>query len=69
MLIFGERHLQSILAQYSQHYNRQRPHRGWLFKEFFNLSVVEAIKTRTSYTTVLSILGLGGVLALSAFVG
>ena len=41
----------------------------WLFKEFFNLSVIEAIKTRTSYTTVLSILGLGGVLALSAFVG
>jgi Gnt-I system high-affinity gluconate transporter len=41
----------------------------WLFKEFFNLSVVEAIKTRTSYTTVLSILGLGGVLALNVFVG
>jgi Gnt-I system high-affinity gluconate transporter len=40
----------------------------WLFKEFFNLSVIEAIKTRTSYTTVLSILGLGGVLALNAFV-
>lgn len=41
----------------------------WLFKEFFNLSVVEAIKTRTSYTTVLSLLGLGGVLALHALVG
>jgi Gnt-I system high-affinity gluconate transporter len=41
----------------------------WLFKEFFNLSVIEAIKTRTSYTTVLSILGLGGVLALNAFIG
>lgn len=41
----------------------------WLFKEFFNLSVIEAIKSRTSYSTVLSILGLGGVLALSAFVG
>lgn len=40
----------------------------WLFKEFFNLSVVEAITTRTSCTTVLSILGLGGVLALNAFV-
>jgi Gnt-I system high-affinity gluconate transporter len=26
----------------------------WLFKEYFNLSVVEAIKTRTSYTTALS---------------
>lgn len=41
----------------------------WLFKEFFNLSVVEAIKTRTSYTTVLSVLGLAGVLALNAVVG
>ena len=28
MLIFGERHLRSVLAQYSQHYNRQRPHRA-----------------------------------------
>ena len=28
MLIFGERHLSSVLAQYSLHYNRQRPHRA-----------------------------------------
>jgi transposase InsO family protein len=28
MLIFGERHLRSVLAQYSRHYNRQRPHRA-----------------------------------------
>ncbi len=35
----------------------------WLFKEYFNLSVIQAIKVRTTYTTVLSILGLGGVLA------
>jgi transposase InsO family protein len=28
MLIFGQRHLQSILAQYEAHYNGQRPHRG-----------------------------------------
>ncbi|MEV6796306.1 gluconate:H+ symporter [Streptomyces sp. NPDC051320] len=35
----------------------------WLFKEYFNLSVIDAIKVRTSYTTVLAILGLGGVLA------
>jgi putative transposase len=27
MLIFGERHLRSVLVQYSAHYNRQRPHR------------------------------------------
>jgi hypothetical protein len=28
MLIFSERHLRSDLAQYSLHYNRQRPHRA-----------------------------------------
>jgi hypothetical protein len=28
MLIFGERHLRSVLAQYAAHYNRQRPHRA-----------------------------------------
>jgi putative transposase len=28
MLIFGERHLRTILAQYEGHYNGQRPHRG-----------------------------------------
>jgi putative transposase len=28
MLIFGERHLRSVLGQYSQHYNQQRPHRA-----------------------------------------
>ena len=28
MLIFGERHLRSVLAQYSAHYNRHRPHRA-----------------------------------------
>src|SRR5437899_12377492 len=26
MLIFGERHLQLVLRQYIDHYNRQRPH-------------------------------------------
>lgn len=36
----------------------------WLFKEYFNLSVIEAIKVRTTYTTVLALLGLGGVLAV-----
>jgi Gnt-I system high-affinity gluconate transporter len=34
----------------------------WMFKEYFNLSVLDAIKARTTYTTVLAILGLGGVL-------
>ena len=28
MLIFGERHLQSILAEYEAHYNGRRPHRS-----------------------------------------
>ena len=28
MLIFGERHLRTILAQYEAHYNGRRPHRG-----------------------------------------
>ncbi|NEB78136.1 gluconate permease [Streptomyces sp. SID14478] len=38
----------------------------WLFKEYFNLSLPDAIKVRTGYTTVLALLGLGGVLALNA---
>jgi putative transposase len=28
MLIFGERHLRSVLAQYARHYNGRRPHRS-----------------------------------------
>jgi putative transposase len=28
LLIFGERHLRSVVAQYSVHYNTQRPHRA-----------------------------------------
>jgi putative transposase len=28
ILIFGERHLRTVLAQYGAHYNRQRPHRA-----------------------------------------
>jgi transposase InsO family protein len=28
MLVFGERHLRTVLAQYSLHYNRRRPHRA-----------------------------------------
>ena len=28
MLIFGQRHLRKILAQYEAHYNGRRPHRG-----------------------------------------
>ncbi|ABW13386.1 hypothetical protein Franean1_3997 [Parafrankia sp. EAN1pec] len=28
MLIFGERHLHAVLAEYARHYNGRRPHRG-----------------------------------------
>ena len=28
MLIFGQRHLRTILAQYQAHYNGRRPHRS-----------------------------------------
>ncbi|SBW26034.1 integrase catalytic subunit [Candidatus Protofrankia californiensis] len=28
MLIFGERHLSTVLAEYARHYNGWRPHRG-----------------------------------------
>ncbi|MDR2348573.1 MAG: gluconate:H+ symporter [Bifidobacteriaceae bacterium] len=40
----------------------------WMFKEFLGLSVTETLKVRTTYTSVLSVLGLGGTLLLSAFV-
>jgi putative transposase len=32
MLIFGERHLRSVLTQYAVHYNTQRPHRALLLR-------------------------------------
>ncbi len=28
MLVFGERHLRTVLAQYEVHYNGRRPHRS-----------------------------------------
>ena len=37
----------------------------WMFKEYFNLSVTDALKSRTTYTTALSVLGLGAVLLMS----
>ncbi|WP_168582398.1 gluconate:H+ symporter [Gephyromycinifex aptenodytis] len=41
----------------------------WMFKEYFNLSVMDAIKARTTYTTCLAVLGLLGVLSLNAILG
>jgi putative transposase len=29
MLIFGQRHLRTVLAEYAAHYNGRRPHRSW----------------------------------------
>jgi hypothetical protein len=28
MLIFGQRHMSTVLAEYARHYNGRRPHRG-----------------------------------------
>jgi putative transposase len=28
MLIYGERHLQSVISEYTSHYNRHRPHQS-----------------------------------------
>jgi gluconate transporter len=39
----------------------------WMFKEYFQLPVNQAIKVRTSYTCILSVLGLIGVMILSMF--
>lgn len=36
----------------------------WMFKEYFNLNVGQALAVRTTYTTTLAVLGLLGVLAL-----
>ncbi|RKQ34333.1 gluconate:H+ symporter [Oceanobacillus halophilus] len=40
----------------------------WLYKEYFNLSVKDAIISRTTYTTILAVCGLIGVLILNLFV-
>lgn len=39
----------------------------WMFKEYFNIPVGQAIKVRTVYTCILSVIGLIGVLILSNF--
>lgn len=39
----------------------------WMFKEYFNIPVAQAIKVRTTYTCIMSVIGLCGVLVLSNF--
>ena len=39
----------------------------WMFKEYFNLSVIETIKTWSIMETIVSVTGLIGVLSISAF--
>lgn len=40
----------------------------WMFKEYFNIPVAQAIKVRTTYTCILGVLGLAGVLILHLFI-
>jgi len=40
----------------------------WMFKEYFNLPLAQAIKVRTTYTCLLGVLGLIGVLILHLFI-
>lgn len=40
----------------------------WMFKEYFNIPVGQAIKVRTTYTCILSVVGLIGVLLLHLFI-
>lgn len=40
----------------------------WMFKEYFNIPLAQAIKVRTTYSCILSALGLIGVLILHQFV-
>lgn len=40
----------------------------WLFKEFFGLTVKETVRTWCAVETIISIMGLGGVLVISMFI-
>ena len=41
----------------------------WIFKEYFNLTIKETFMTWTVMETIISVLGLVGVMVLSLFVG
>ena len=54
MLIFGERHLRSVLARYVVHYNRKRPHRSLeLRPPRPHVTVSEPIRARIRRQSVL----------------
>ena len=40
----------------------------WLFKEYFNLSVKDTFKTWSVMETIISVLGLAGVLIINIFI-
>lgn len=40
----------------------------WMYKEYLNLSLGDALKTRVTYTTAVSLIGLIGVLVLNLFI-
>ena len=41
----------------------------WLFKEYFNLSIKDTLRSWSIMETIVSLVGLGGVLLLNLFVG
>jgi Gnt-I system high-affinity gluconate transporter len=41
----------------------------WLYKEYFNLSIKDTIRSWTAMETLVAFLGLGGVLLLNLFIG
>ncbi len=54
MLIFGERHLRLVLAEYAAHYNGRRPHRGrQLHPPRPNHSVVDLSRSRIKRRSIL----------------
>ena len=55
MLIFGQRHLRAILAQYETHYNGRRPHRSCQFRPPWpDHPAADLSQTRIQRRTVLS---------------
>jgi Gnt-I system high-affinity gluconate transporter len=40
----------------------------WLFKEYFNVSIKDTIKSWSLMETIVAVVGLGGVLVLDIFV-